>query len=885
MPLVRSTVTPICLALLLAFIALRLPDGAAAGAALASVAVAAFTMFGTARRSRVFAAIAVVSALSAGLYVSADVSANSMQRTSAVIIAAALLARTLFLVVAADPRRWAHILTLHVDVVLVLCAAVRLSTLSGGSDGFASGRLLGSVQAGEFTRVAVVVAMCSAFPAVLTNLSLVRDQITDPRKWFRRGPVRTAVLFFANIGVLGAAADLGPTVLVVLAVGLAVQGTANAQWRQWLVIGAVLAVAASFILQFKGGDRVALLVDHDNPQVQAAWDAAYRGGLFGTGNSAVLQAIPAVASDYMPAAVIATFGSVPSAALFVALFAAIVAVVVDADAAPMDRRHVAMGAATTLMLLIAWTIGSNTSILPLSGLSAPFLVPSASAISTSMLTLALARGFSVHTYLDPPRPPTRMGMALQHSRRSVVLAAVVLAVVSMTWIAPDGLSRSTAMEMERARVITSDGIVIAETDAEGNRIYPGAPGLFQDIAFSAMAGVGNGYRAWRGIESTRALDLTCGATPDLSDDITEFMRPMPCVGQDVVSSVVGAIQSASRDALGNLEGQIAAVDAKSGRVLALVDSTNTGPDRLEENYVEGTRHTAGGDTRPEFPASTMKIVTGAMGDLLDIPTEGAPLDLVELPGGGTVENADGFKCPDTSIETMLAFSCNTSASEIALNAGAETFRDFATEYFGFDSPVVTAGQPNTIDGGWYSPPTLGLPNAGTTSSADLATSSFGMGGVRANILNLAQIGAVVANPDVLTPAPRLVAGICEDGEFHPIEPESSTVNSTPLPAEVVETLLNGMASAVTRGTATELASTGRTVVAKTGTADVSVGDTEVEDTTLVAIVNNRIAIAVRVANSTAAMDATAVGARLIESLPSNLEFDPTCAAATSVSAR
>lgn len=834
-------------------------------------------------------------ATAAGLYISALYTATPVSKTSAVIILVSAVAAVLYLVISRDPRRWVGHVRSWANIIILLSIILRGATRLQGSYAFNTGRLL-FVQVGEFTRIAVVVAVCAALPLILEQLrgegkrrwSASLGEMITPRLWRPSELVKpglsTLVLLFIYLLVLALARDLGPAVLLVAAVALAMPGIPTMKKRWALLWAMVTGAFILVVLQFKGMDRVALLWDPGaDAQARSAWDAVYYGGLFSPlSPSAVLHAVPVVATDFMPAAVMAVTGTVPFALLAAALTVIVLLILVDADTLRDDRRPVAVGLAVLLGGLLIWTLLANAAILPLSGLSTPFLVPSPSSIAPALIMLALTKAVAFDDLPDGQRTPARMGV---WTRRGGTLVALVVtaSIMTATFVLPDGVTRDTAERMARGDIVTRDGEIIASTDDLGRRIYPEG-GIYQQFAYSAAYGADDqSWIANRGIERNSAVELACGAEAGILETLTIPIRPPQCRAVDVVSTVDSRIQEAARSSLDGLTGQVAVLDAQTGAILALFDSRDRGlvrdsdgvvdpgrSDMISDDYLERTRAAATDPLRPSFPASTMKLVTAAAALLADIPTSDIDPAELQLPDG-SMQNNDGFICPEEGVAAMLTYSCNTTAAALGIRLGADRFAEIAATYFGFDDPVGEADSVGVIDLGAYAPPTLGFPDtaADRRSLQDgvVARSAIGMEAVRANVLNLAAIGAVVANPDTLAPAPHAVAGYCGNGEFRPAMPQDGlTINNVPLPGDIAAVINEGMVNAVRTGTARSLSLTGETVGAKTGTADVDTSDGSVEDTTLIAILAGRYVVATRVEASTSTANSLTVGDALLTTL-------------------
>lgn len=167
--------------------------------------------------------------------------------------------------------------------------------------------------------------------------------------------------------------------------------------------------------------------------------------------------IPAVASDFTPAAIMAVFGTVPAAVLIGGVVWVVCGVVADTGSVDEERRPVVTGLVVLLCGLLAWTVGANAAVLPLSGLSAPFLVPSPSSITPSLIMLALVKAFAVavHSPGGDGRPTVFLAVIARGRRFAAVGIAVLVA--TMVYAVPAGPAATTAELTSRADILTSDG--------------------------------------------------------------------------------------------------------------------------------------------------------------------------------------------------------------------------------------------------------------------------------------------------------------------------------------------------------------------------------------------------------------------------------------------
>jgi cell division protein FtsI/penicillin-binding protein 2 len=253
-------------------------------------------------------------------------------------------------------------------------------------------------------------------------------------------------------------------------------------------------------------------------------------------------------------------------------------------------------------------------------------------------------------------------------------------------------------------------------------------------------------------------------------------RSDPKRGHDVTTTIVPALERAAVAALGGSYAGIAAMDPRTGALLALA----------------GVAFSA---VQP--PGSTMKIITATaalaagivkLGDTFPIRTE-ATLD------GYTLHNAGGEACGGTFLNAF-AVSCNSVFAPLGARLGGQRLVAMA-ERFGFN-------QPPTIPGASES----SIPPASKIGD-DLAvgSSAIGQGMVQATALEMTDVGATIAMGG-RRPLPMLAAHA---------RPRFVRVTS----GHVAGLVQRMMVAVVEFGTGTAAAIPGVTVAGKTGTAELA----------------------------------------------------------------
>lgn len=175
-------------------------------------------------------------------------------------------------------------------------------------------------------------------------------------------------------------------------------------------------------------------------------------------------------------------------------------------------------------------------------------------------------------------------------------------------------------------------------------------------------------------------------------------------GGNVVTTLNAAAQKAAYQQLGTKKGAVAAIDPRTGAILALVSTPSYDPSsfagfskddgkawrQLNDSEDKNLVNRALRETYP--PGSTFKVVTAAAalenGAVTDID---APTDTPEpyiLPGTRTpmVNHASG--CEKSSLNNALRVSCNSVFANMGDKVGRDKMVDMAQK-FGFNSTIDT----------------------------------------------------------------------------------------------------------------------------------------------------------------------------------------------------
>lgn len=415
----------------------------------------------------------------------------------------------------------------------------------------------------------------------------------------------------------------------------------------------------------------------------------------------------------------------------------------------------------------------------------------------------------------------------------------------------DGNSRTLLQEYDRERgpilvqasqvaksVPTNDNLKYLRVYADGP-LYASATG-FYSIVYGAT-----------GIEKAENGVLS-GSGPDFFvDRLSQLFGGQEVKGGAVTLTLNPAAQQAAAEGLLGTVGSVTALDPRTGAVLAMAQSPSFDPNLLSSHdpkAITDYYNTLEADpaqpllNRPlvstQPPGSTFKLVTTAAAlEAGYQPSSELPGPaLYPLPGSSSaIPNDWGGACgPDNkvSLEQSLAISCNTSFAYLGNQLGNAALKAQA-EKFGFNTSfniplaVAQSRYPGNLD------------------PAQTAQTAVGQFNVSATTLQMAMVGAAIANGGT-TMNPYLV----QDTRGADLK-----VISTTRPQQFAQAMsgpnaakeLGMMEAVVNQGTGTAAQIPGVRVGGKTGTAETGEGRPDVSWFVGVAPLDSpRIAVAVAI---------------------------------------
>ena len=549
--------------------------------------------------------------------------------------------------------------------------------------------------------------------------------------------------------------------------------------------------------------------------------------------------IPFVETDFIFTAIAEELGLLGGAALIIAYLAFSLRGLATASRARSDvAALVAAGLVATFGLQTFVIIGGVTRLIPLTGITLPFVSYGGSSILSNFILLGLlmragdtGTGSETEVLVSGSGLLGRLALTRRLTRVAwLVVALMVALTANLTYvqaIAADSLTANPAntrglaaeMRQERGAIISADGVVLANSVKSGSvyaRQYPQG----------ALAAHVLGYYSTRygraGVEAAANEALAGKRNFASFADMIEAAAGTSVPGNDIRLTVDSRVQASAEAALAGHKGAVVVLDPRTGAVLAMASSPAYDPGAIDEQWpaLSGDGANAALVNRAAMslypPGSTFKVVTLSAalgtGTATEQTTYAGPASM-EI-GGAPVTNYGGSSYGPIDLRKATASSVNTVFGQLAVDLGAEKLVE-GSEAFGinaaipFDLPAVTSLMPDptemtTWETAWAG---VGQP-VGEHDSPP---------GPQVSALQMALVTAGIANDGVVM-RPYVIDSVTDRGG----EVLTSTTPrnwKTALDAETAAKVTDIMVSVVESGSGTRARISGIKVAGKTGTAE------------------------------------------------------------------
>ncbi|MCD9199411.1 peptidoglycan D,D-transpeptidase FtsI family protein [Aeromicrobium wangtongii] len=377
--------------------------------------------------------------------------------------------------------------------------------------------------------------------------------------------------------------------------------------------------------------------------------------------------------------------------------------------------------------------------------------------------------------------------------------------------------------------ILVDGKAVAESvkvkdEYKYQRLYP------EKDLYAPLTGYFSYIYGRSGIESSEN-DVLSGSDDRLFvNRVVDLISNKQPKGGSVELTIDPLAQKAAAEGLERLgddtKGAVAAIDPRTGAVLAMVSQPSYNPNRLaSHDFDEVQKAWKELTTDPDKPmdnraaqqilppGSTFKLITAAAalenGVVTDIDDKVKAGTTLKFPGYGyTLPNENGGNCGGNTItlERAMNVSCNVAFGGLALKIGQDKLAEQAAKFgFGTDpiDKLPASASRFTAPDTKLEPPQLGQ-------------SGIGQYDVAATPLQMAMVAAGIANDgDVMKP---YVVDTVRAPNLRVLDKPEPKLLSEAVSSTTARKLRDMMVSTVTSGTATSAQIPGVEVGAKTGTA-------------------------------------------------------------------
>ena len=708
-----------------------------------------------------------------------------------------------------------------------------------------------SFQPAELAKIMLVVFLAAYLAEFREVLSVSTRKFVGMQMPRARHLGPLLLMWAVSLVVLVAEKDLGSSLLF-FGIFLIMVTVGTGRWS-YAVVGTVLfalGATAAFFLFAHVRVRIDIWLHPfadaagKGYQVVQSLFAFAAGGMTGVGPGRGLPTrIPFVATDFVFAAIGEELGLLGGVAIITAYLVLCLRGLATAVRARSDMAALtAAGLVAALGLQTFVIVGGVTRLIPLTGITLPFISYGGSSIVSNFLLLALLMRAGDDTPEDGSdivasgQTGTLGRLAL--SQRLVGVAWLLAAltgvlVINLTWLQvvdARTLNNNTAnsrnldkeARAERGAITTSDGVVLARSVRQPN-------GLFKrTYPAGTLAAHVTGYYSVRygrsGIESA-GNDVLAGhrdyaSFQDVMDDA--LGRSVP--GNDIVLTVDSRIQKAAEKALAGHRGAVVAIDPTTGAVLAMASSPSFTPQNVDRDWATLSKDAASplvdraiSSVYP--PGSTFKVVTltKTLSSGIAAPTTVLPAPGVLQIGGGKVTNFEGAGYGSATLRKATQSSINTVFAYLGDKMGPVALVDQARA-FGFDaSPALELP---------VAPSLMADPGAMTRwetawAAVGQPVGSHAVNGPVATALQMALVASGIANDGVVM-QPYLIDHTADaaGGAISTTRPRVLGTATDPATAATVRDI---MLSVVESGSGGRARISGLKIAGKTGTAEVGKG--------------------------------------------------------------
>ena len=591
-----------------------------------------------------------------------------------------------------------------------------------------------SFQPGEIAKICIVIFLASYLAQNREMLSIFTVRVGRFRVPDLGTLAPLLVMWAISFIIVVFEKDLG-SALVCFVLFLVMLYIASGK-KLYLVVGfGLAAIGCVFLYQFFG--HVQIRVNTWLDPFSDASGNGYQlcqtlysladGGMVGVGiGNGLAENIPVVESDFIFAAIAEETGLLGGAAVLLLYLSLCIRGFATAARAKSDvSAMMAVGCTVTIVLQAFIIVGGVTRLIPLTGLTLPFISQGGSSLLASFIGIGLllrcgdegtginsevrdgtSRMAPIGAHGSHGRPAEtgvlgRVALGKRLTNTALAFALMFAALVAnltyvMVFMADEyqsypGNNHTLYKEArtERGSISTYDGVVLADSvqadDGGYTREYP------QGSLAAHLVGYYSQVYGASGIEASQNDALKGDSSFASWTDVVNSMA-------DVRLTINSEIQKTAESVLEGYKGAVVVMNPKTGAVLACASSPTydiNDVDDILAQAASGTDTTNGAlinraTSAVYAPGSTFKLVT------LTALIEGnlaTPSTTVDAPaqmtiGNASVTNADDIGYGTITLAQALAVSSNTAFGQFGEEVGSDLLVKTAQK-FGFGSAIDT----------------------------------------------------------------------------------------------------------------------------------------------------------------------------------------------------
>lgn len=570
-------------------------------------------------------------------------------------------------------------------------------------------------------------------------------------------------------------------------------------------------------------------IDNKGYQICQSLFGIGTGSWFGLGIGEGLPTkIPIVDKDFIFSAISEEFGAIFAIALILLCLSCFI-VIINVSLQMKDKFYklVAVGLSVLYATQVILTIGGAIKFIPSTGVTLPLVSYGGSSMLSTLIVFGIVQGL----YMRKAASKTNANKKNDKNKKQndqenvheynvvtyifmAVFAAMILYMVYFLAVKSEdfinneynGLQTLFGEDVEKGQIITSDGVVIAETivkeDGDEKRNYP------YGEMFAHLTGYSSKVRT--GLEKQLNFTLLRSNTffvEQLMCDLTNEKKK----GDNAVTTIRYDLQEAAYRALGEYDGAVIVMEPSTGKILAMVSKPTYNPNTIEsdwESLQEGSalynRATQGQYT----PGSVFKMMT--LLAYLESNPDSYEEYSYECTGEITINNktihcASNKAHGKVDLKSSFSKSCNTSFANMMQAIDEEKFQEICDALF-FNQELPIAFESSVSS--------FAISDADETSLK--VDTAIGQGKTWVSPLHMVMLASAVCN-DGIAMRPQLVEKV-ENYQGITVETTKSKVYKTLFTDTQVSMLSEFMRETVETGTAARLNKETYTAYGKTGTA-------------------------------------------------------------------